>query len=403
MRSRGERWVVAGVVFVACSQPVEAPATAAALPEAARPLAVAVERPAPVDPALAPAPARRLAAANRLALAEELLCSYQDASKYPFTSRPIDEHPDQIHPNRPVVELRSMQARDGSRDTKIRVRTSQSRVFMAAGESVVFDIAATDADGRRLALEVERAVARGLPGERELAAPQVVLVMDGAGVGQASGVLSPTASEFAGFAGTIRTEIEYRVAGRAGVAWLDVFYSPEVPATWSGEIRETVEDGSLVFLMKANVAAPGRYLVSARVDDARGEPLALLIFNDVLGAGEQDVRLAMHGRLIHDLAPTFPLRLRDIDAFLLREDVDPDRALMPRIAGEAHVTRMHDLAEFSDEEWQSEERTRYLTEMSRDVEQARAELAELDPRRPGLAFTPDQCRGFNASVGAPQS
>jgi hypothetical protein len=403
MRSRGGRWVVAGVVFAACARPVEPPAAEAALPGVVRPPVVAVERPARVDPDPPPAPARRLAAANRLALAEELLCSYQDASKYPFTSRPIAEHPDQVRPNRPVVELRAMQARDGSRDAKIRVRTGQSRVFMAAAESVVFDIAATDADGQRLALQVERAVARGLPGERELVAPQVVLVMDGAGVGQASGVLSPAATEFAGFAGTIRTEIEYRVAGRTGVAWLDVFYSPEVPATWSGQIQETVEDGSLVFAMTAQVAAPGRYLVSARVDDARGEPFALLTFNDLLGAGEQVVRLRLHGRLIHDLAPTFPLRLRDIDAFLLREDTDPDRALMPRIAGEAHVTRMHGLAEFSDAEWQSEERTRYLTEMSRDVEQARAELAELDPGRPGVAFTPDQCRGFNASVGAPQS
>lgn len=397
---RGGRWVVAGVVLVACSRPVESPEVAAsvAVPGVVRPPTVAVERPAPVD-----AVAARLAAANRLALAEELLCSYQDASRYPFTSRPIHEHPDQVHPNRPIVERRAMRARDGARDTTVRVSTGQSRVFMAAGESVELTIAAAGADGRPLALEVERAVARGLPGARELVAPQVALVMEAAGDSQASAVLSPAATEFAGFAGTIRTEIHYRVAGLAGVARLDVFYSSEVPATWSGEIREAVEDGSLVFTMTAKVAAPGRYLVSARVDDARGEPLALLTFNEVLGAGEQDIRLRMHGRLIHDLKPTFPLRLRDIDAFLLREDADPDRALMPRREGEVHVTRTYGLAEFSDAEWQSEERTRYLTEMSRDVEQARAELAELDPGRPGVAFTPDQCRGFNASVGARQS
>ena len=101
--------------------------------------------------------------------------------------------------------------------------------------------------------------------------------------------------------------------------------------------------------------------------------------------------------------PRFPLRLRDIDAFLLREDTDPDRALIPRVEGEAHVTRRHRLTDFSAEEWQSDERARYLAEFGRDVEQARAELADLDPGRLPVAFTPDQCRRFNANVGVPQS
>lgn len=394
MRSRRGRWALACVVSAACSLPEAAPEAA---PVGVRPSPELVERPAVAIEA------RRLAAANRLALAEELLCSYQDASRFPFTSRPIYEHPDQVRPNRPIVERRAMRGRDGARDAKLQVRTSQSRVFMAAGESVVFSIAVADADDQPLAVEVDRAVARGLPGERELVSPHVVPAMTRAKSGEVSGVLSPAATMFAGFAGTIRTEIAYRVAGRAGVAWFDVVYSPEVPATWSGQIREAVLDGSLVFSMTAKVVVPGRYMVSARVDDARGKPVALLTFNDLLGAGEQEVRLSMHGRLLHDLAPAFPLRLRDIDGFLLREDTDPDRALMPRIEGEAHVSRMHALAEFSDAEWQSEVRTRYLTEFTRDVEEARGELAELDPERPGVAFTPDQCSGFNAAVEAPQS
>ena len=395
MRNSRGRWALACTVSAACSRPEAAPE---ADPRAlVRPSPEVVERP---EVALE---ARRLAAANRLALAEELLCSYQDASRFPFTSRPIHEHPDQVRPNQPIVERRVMRGRDGARDARLRVRTSQSRVFMAAGESVVFGIAVTDADDHPLAVEVERAVARGLPGEQELVPPQVVLAMTRAKSGEMSGVLSPAATAFAGFAGTIRTEITYSIAGRAGVASLDVFYSPEVPAIWSGTIREAVQDGSLVFSMTARVAVPGRYLVSARVDDARGKPVALLTFNDLLGAGEQEVRLTMHGRLLHDLAPIFPLRLRDVDGFLLREDADPDRALMPRMEGVAHVSRMHALSEFSDAEWQSEERTRYLTEFTRDVEEARGELAELDPQRSGVAFTPDQCSGFNAAVEAPQS
>lgn len=354
--------------------------------------------------------ARRQAAAGRLALAEELLCSYQDASKYPFTSRPIAEHPDQVYPNRPVGERRVLRRADGTRDTSLRIHTTQSRVYMAAGESVVFTLAATDEDGGALPLRVERAEIRGLPVAGG-AAPQaraLVLADDGrrgdavAGDGTLSGRWSPGA-EVAGFAGTLRAEVVYTAAERAGVAWFDVFYSQEVPARWSGPIRAVVEGGDLAFYLPARVQAAGRYLVSARVDDAGGEPLALLTFNDLVAAGEQEIRLGLHGKLIRDLAPRFPLRLRDIDGFLLREDTDPDRALMPRLEGVAHTTRGHRLAEFSAEEWQSEERARYLAEFGRDVEAARAALAELEPGQVEVGFTPEQCRRFTANAGLPRS
>ncbi len=350
---------------------------------------------------------RRGEASRQLALAEELLCNYHETSKYPFTSRPIREHPDQVHPNRPISERRTMRSADGTRVRGVQLHTTQSRVFMAAGESVVFTVAATDDDGAPLALAVEHAAARGLSTS---AAPQTTLTLsdDGqngdaaAGDGTASTTWTPVGTAFAEYAGTIRVALSVRVAGQAG-AWLDVVYSPAVPATWSGPVREVVEDGALAFYLPARVESPGRYLVSARVDDARGEPLALLMFNEVLGPGDRDIRLALHGKLIHDLAPAFPLRLRDVDAFLLLEDVDPDRVLMPRISGEAHVTRIHRTDDFSPEEWQSEVKTRYLTEFSEDVEQLRDELAGLDPQRPRVSFSREQCRGFNASPDVPQA
>lgn len=344
-------------------------------------------------------------------MAEELLCNYHEASKYPFTSRPIHEHPDQVHPNRPVAERRTMRRPDGTLVRGVRLHTTQSRVFMAAGESVIFTVAATDDDGAPLALAVEHAAARGLSPPDDRVAPQATLTLsdDGhhgdaaAGDGTASATWSPVGTAFAEYAGTIRVALSVRVAGQAGAAWLDVVYSPAVPATWSGPVREAVEDGALAFYLPAKVESPGRYLVSARVDDARGEPLALLMFNELLGPGDQEIRLALHGKLIHDLAPAFPLRLRDIDGFLLLEDVDPDRVLMPRISGDAYVTRTHRADEFSPAAWQSEVKTRYLTELIRDVEQLRDELAELDPQLPRISFSLEQCRGFNANPDVPQA
>lgn len=328
--------------------------------------------------------ARRARLAAQMQLAEHTLCSYQQASRYPDGSRPMGQHPDQIHPNAPVSENRPMRRKDGSTAQGIQVTTTQSRVYATAGESVLLAIAAADERGNALPVTVDQATVTGLaPAAGKPGAPPVTLTMadDGAGV---SGVLAPAESGLAGFHGTLRAEVRYRVAGQAGVAVFDVIYTPQSPAVWSGPVRESLQDGSLQFTLGARVTVPGRYLVSGRVDDATGKPLALLSFNDFLPQGETSVPLTLHGLLLRDLAPAFPLTLRDIDGYLLT-DGDPDRALMPRIDGPALVSRRYLPDQFSDAEWESEQRSRYLAEYERDVARARAELAVLDPQaaRPG--------------------
>ena len=38
--------------------------------------------------------------------AEQVYTSYRDSTRYPFDSRPISEHPDQVRPFAPIEELR---------------------------------------------------------------------------------------------------------------------------------------------------------------------------------------------------------------------------------------------------------------------------------------------------------
>jgi hypothetical protein len=161
------------------------------------------------------------------------------------------------------------------------------------------------------------------------------------------------------------------------MTYFDVFYTAEPPAVWAGGVREALVDGSLVLTLPAFVREPGRYVVKARVDDATGAPLALLAFNDELAAGAQDVRLELFGKLVRDAKPTFPLVVRDVDAFLLRPDTFPDRSLMPRLAGKVHTSGDYALSEFSDAEWNGEERARYLAEFGRDVARAEEQLRRL--------------------------
>jgi hypothetical protein len=323
-------------------------------------------------------------------LADHTYCSYLEGSKYPAESRPMAQNPDQIYPNQPVTEMNPMRTDGGGSNANVLLQTSQSRVYLAAGEAVAFSLRAVDAQGTVLPLVITRAVAQGMTYQGTRATPQVALPFadDGAGAdpvagdGAFAGVLNPAQTGLAGFHGTVRTEVRYSAGGRNGVVLFDVIYSPQVPASWTGQVREALEDGSLVFYLRAEVRQPGRYVVSGRVDDARGKPFALATFNDLLGPGPQEVKLVVFGKLMHDGAPVLPLTLRDVDGYLLREDQDPDRLLMPRLEGRVHASKSYPLKSFSDAEWQSEERSRYLTEFAKDLNAARSDLAKFDPAQP---------------------
>ena len=108
-----------------------------------------------------------------------------------------------------------------------------------------------------------------------------------------------------------------------------------------------------------------------------GQPFALISFNDELSAGPKEIKLNLFGKLLVDEKPAFPLTLRDVDGFLLKENASPDRALMPRLAGKVLVSRVYPLTVFSEAEWDSEERARYLAEYGRDVESAQAHLEHV--------------------------
>lgn len=322
---------------------------------------------------------------RELALAEHTYTSYKAGTKYPQESRPISEHPDQIYPNRAVEDEHALHKKDGSVDPAIKIRTSQSRIYVGNQENVVITISAIDKDGTRLPVFVNSARAKGLvtPNQRPTAQLTVSFNDSGnsgdaqAGDGISSATITPATTGFANFSGTVRTEVNFNVGDSNGYVNFDFIYTPETPATWTGAIRDVLENGSLNFYLKANINQAGRYLVSGRLDDASGKPFALVSFNDVLNTGQQEIRLQLFGKLVLDQKPAFPLTLRDVNGYLLKENTDPDRALMPRLAGNVYVSKKYPLTGFSGAEWDSEERNRYLTEYNKDVELARTAINQL--------------------------
>ena len=322
---------------------------------------------------------------GRYERAEQTYASYRDATRYPYDSRPMAEHPDQVRPFAPIAEELKMRDANGDVVKGVRLRTNQERVFLSGTESVKFSIAAVDDSDRPLPLVIRSAQAQSVPDSRtpiKLVQTSVVFSDDGTGAdaipgdGIYSGRLTPATQGFKSHSGTIRLLIEMAADGQQGVAHFDVVYAPDVPATWAG-VREALEAGSLSFYLKANVRLAGRYVVSARVDDANGVPFALLQFNDEVGTGSREFKLHVFGALVLDKSPAFPLRLRDVDGFLLVPDQFPDRATMARQPGLVHVSAIYPKSRFSPAEWSSEERQRYLTEYGKDADTARRKVEEL--------------------------
>ena len=402
------RWRVVGPVAFVCSVAVWwIASTASTPPPTPDPVAQAsAGLPAPRAPATAPPAARRgpFSASGlddrqaRLALwqqrlqrAQQTLAAYQASTRYPFDSRPAGEHPDQWQPH-PVVSGDYPLRMPGTGVVpNLRVHTTQQRVFATGADTVTFTVSASDDNGAPLPLRVVSSVAHSPQdtggGKAAPLAPVVTLpfVDDGsqgdlqAGDGVFTGRLDPQAQGFGNFAGMIRTELVVQSGEQQGYVAFDVVYSPQVPATWTGPVRDVVQDGSLDFVLAANVVQPGRYVITGRVDDAAGKPVALVTFNNELGTGAQQVPLQVYGRLLRDQKPAFPLVLHDVEGFLLRPDTYPDRALMPARDGPVATSRKYSLALFSDAAWSSDETQRYVAEFGKDVAQAQQQVSQLQP------------------------
>ncbi|MGF6274703.1 hypothetical protein ABIB38_003094 [Massilia sp. UYP11] len=342
----------------------------------------------PAAPPQAEQAARRRQLVEQVRLTDHTYCSYLAHSRYPHESRPAGHHPDQLYPNQPLLETNPMRAEGGDSHPEIQLQSAQSRVYLAAGEEGRFSLRALDAGGQPLPLVVTRALAQGMTYGQSRAAPRVAVPFADEG-GAWSGTFAPAQTALAGFHGTIRLEVRYQAGGREGFVLFDVIYSPQSPASWSAAPREAIDGGALQFALPLDVRLPGRYVVTGRVDDADGRPFALATFNEVLGQGAQQVLLRVHGKLLHDGAPRLPLLLRDVEGYLLRENLDPDRLLLPRLEGKVFASRTRSLDGVPDTEWQSEERSRYLAEYAKDRAAARARLARVDPQAP---LPPADCR-----------
>lgn len=352
---------------------------------------------APAGPALSPEEAEREAQRQlwekRLARARFTFDSYKQSTRYPHESRPISEHPDLVYPSSPE---RKQPLNKEQRDVSLRLK--QEKVYVVGDEVVRFFVGCENAStSQPLPCEVHSAVAREAPYMTQggQAAPVPLEFNDAgrngdevAGDGTWTGSFQPSRQGFAMFEGTLRVEFRVRANGNTeGGAFFDIVFTPAAPATFTGKVREVVEQGSLRLYVGLQVRKPGRYVMSGRVDDEAGIPRFMVEFNEELEAGAREVKFSLFGLLLHDENPDFPLKLRDVEGFLLREQGDPDRELVKALYGYVHTTQQYTLDRFSEAEWDSDERRRYLEEYAKDVQHAEEQVGNLsgqpgNPRAP---------------------
>lgn len=325
---------------------------------------------------------------GRLERARQALDGYLAAAQYPHESRPAQEQPDQLRPFDPIEEERPLRMPGGTATQGVRLLTTQERVFASGAESSRVTLSLQDLQGRTLPLRVLRAVMKEVtPPGRTGSTPEFNMPANDAGVqgdavagdGIFTAVMRPAAQGFATFAGTVRLEMHLDHAGQPGFIYFDLVYSPETAAAWLPGVREAQSAQGLDFFVKAQVQLPGRYVLSARIDDAMGQPFAVALFNQEVAAGTVEFRLPVFGKLIRDKQPAFPLTLRDVEAFLLKPDAFPDRVMLPRRSGAQHTSKSYPLAAFSDATWSSEERDRYRAELGKDVAEAERKVLQLGP------------------------
>ncbi|MBL8634031.1 MAG: hypothetical protein JNM40_12480 [Myxococcales bacterium] len=334
-------------------------------------VATAIPSGQPIDPmAQADSPALR---AERRRLAEERLATYRKFAQYPPHSRPAREHSDKLFPLSPVVRGLPLSL-SGVPSDHILLKLRQDKLVLVGDELLELGIRCEDSQGQVLPCTVQRAqVSTESPDPSKSSRPLSFLPDDAPGrSGELIAQVRPASLGLCQSTCPLLIDVKLQ-AGRdpveQGSAQFDVLFTPDPPAVSQGPVQEAVVDGSLTLTYPILVKRPGRYVLTARVDDAAGKPVALIDFNDLLPVGAQRVKLVLFGKLLRDENPRWPLKVRDFDGFLLKESGYPDREQIPTRGGHHHTTQTYSLSAFSSAEWQSEEKTRHEREFEKDVQQ----------------------------------
>lgn len=167
--------------------------------------------------------------------------------------------------------------------------------------------------------------------------------------------------------------------------------TPTVPAAFTGDFYDHIEDGSLVVDASIDVKKAGKYVFDANIFDQSGEPYGRVHLVKYLEKGQQKLPLNFFGIVFHDREfsngklvlknlrgrrMNLPFDPRKLDGMLARGEVVPTNTepldeWIPPVASDFVTGRAYDVDEFSKKEYQGldkEERYKQVQQYARDWE-----------------------------------
>ena len=137
-----------------------------------------------------------------------------------------------MYPNRPVVEDSGLKNPGQKSSDGVRIRNLQERVYVADGETVLFNVNTMDKQGNPLPLSVTRAIAHDPPLDGKPSKQNSITVpfndddANGyvvAGDSVVSALLNPATQRFANHAATIRVDLNLEVNDESEFVFFDIF------------------------------------------------------------------------------------------------------------------------------------------------------------------------------------
>jgi hypothetical protein len=202
------------------------------------------------------------------------------------------------------------------------VRTSQDREQLLPGEAAVLTIEVA-AGGARVPSGIKGGELRRLA-TTDGAQPEwlagVSFHDDGLapdrvakdGISVARVALPPRAQKLEG---DLIVRADVSTASETGEVAFHLVGSGAPLADFTGNVREAIEDGFLVFYANVRVRKAGRFDFMSRLYDREHRAMALLVASATLDPSTREVRVGRCGRLLRDEDVPGPWELRDLEGF----------------------------------------------------------------------------------------
>jgi hypothetical protein len=307
-----------------------------------------------------------------LEMARHDLENYKQTSRWPESARPAEEMapgggllPHYTSPTVvPLVKRRADGTPDPDSLGKARVVLSQDRFQLSGDESVLVSIKGLNDKGRDLPVRCSEARAIAIPAPGADRLPPFPLNCKPGADGAAIATFTPKQSTLRGFTGSIDLDFDLSLERDDGVqetgsARVVVHYVPQQPGRLTGVVREAYENGSIVYYLGLEAAAPGFYRLNVRADNGTDDKIFahMNVRQNVDKAGPTELRAELFGKLIVD-NDVRTVRLRDVDGEFVPEA--GEIAGIPGKDGVFYVTKSVDRARVKGDDWSSPEKDEHM-------------------------------------------